>query len=172
MYDKDILRVILRGNSFTKMYHNMILEKLVNNTSLGLRRYILRHLLGKFGNSLIAPYVIFDPLYPELIEIGNNVIIGMHTMLVTHMITPYNDNVFNKLRKNENIIYLTKYRNLLIVVGKIIIDDNVLIGGDTTIRPGTHIHSGVVIGSNSLVYGNITHGLWLGIPAKKMKDDV
>ena len=172
MYDKDILKVVLRGDSFAKIYRNIILEKLVDNLPLTLRNNILKKLLGKYGDVLVAPHVIFDPLYPELIEIHNNVIIGMRTMLVTHMVTLYNDNTFEKLKKNTNIIYLTKYHNLLIVVGKIVIADNVLIGGDVTIRPGTYIHNDVVIGSNSLVYGDITPGLWFGVPAKKIKDKI
>ena len=49
------------------------------------------------------------------------------------------------------------------------INSNVYIGNKTTILPGTHIESNVIIGACSLVKGNLKSGyVYAGVPAKKI----
>ena len=80
-------------------------------------------------------------MFPELITIGKNSIIGYNATILTHE-------------------YLTdEYR-----IGKVDIGENTMIGANTTILPGVKIGSGVKVGAgtvvskdvpdNALVYGN------------------
>ena len=53
--------------------------------SLSLKRWIFRCLGMRLGRDVtIASGVILDYFFPELIEIGDNTIIGMDAMLLTH----------------------------------------------------------------------------------------
>lgn len=188
-FDEFLLDTLMTYHGYPRkrkidIYRNVFLNNIKDWLPLSLRRRVIRRLIGKFGNSLVAPQVTFDPVYPEYIEIGDNVIIGMQTLLVTHMITPATKNIIKKLDNNDLIETMTltgckKEMNAnglierckyLIVTGKIIIEDDVFIGGRVTIRPGTRLRSGVVIASDSLVYGDLEPGVYAGIPAKKIRD--
>ena len=82
-------------------------------------------------NSHISPYVLIDLVYPNLIEIGNNVTIGSNVMIFAH-INP-TANLF--LKKTA---YPRK-------VAKVTIKDGAVI------NPGSIITAGVTIGKNSIV---------------------
>jgi len=82
-------------------------------------------------NCHISPYVLIDLVYPNLIEIGNNVTIGSNVMIFAHA-NP-TANLF--LKKTA---YPRK-------VAKVTIKDGAVI------NPGSIITAGVTIGKNSIV---------------------
>ncbi len=85
--------------------------------------------IGK--NCHISPYVLIDLVYPELIEIGDNVTIGSNVMIFGH-INP----TANLLLKNTH--YPRKVAKVIIKSGAVI-------------NPGAIITAGVKIGKNSIV---------------------
>ena len=85
--------------------------------------------IGK--NCHISPYVLIDLVYPNLVEIGNNVTIGSNVMIFAH-INP-TANLF--LKKTA---YPRKVAKVTIKEGAVI-------------NPGSIITAGVSIGKNSIV---------------------
>ena len=83
------------------------------------------------GNCHISPYVLIDLVYPNLVEIGNNVTIGSNVMIFAH-INP-TANLF--LKKTA---YPRKVAKVTIKEGAVI-------------NPGSIITAGVSIGKNSIV---------------------
>lgn len=90
----------------------------------------------------ISPYVLLDLIYPNLIEIGNNVTIGSNVMIFAH-VNP-TANLF--LKKTS---YPRK-------IAKVIIKDGAVI------NPGSIITSGVTVGKNAIV--SIGCGVFEDIP--------
>jgi acetyltransferase-like isoleucine patch superfamily enzyme len=85
-----------------------------------------------------------DIFYPELIEIGDNSIIGHGATILAH----------------EYLI--DKYRTGNVVIGK-----NVLIGANATILPGVTIGDDAVVSACSLVNRDVPAGAFVGgVPAK------
>ena len=85
--------------------------------------------IGK--NCHISPYVLIDLVYPNLVEIGNNVTIGSNVMIFAH-INP-TANLFLK-----NTSYPRKVAKVTIKEGAVI-------------NPGSIITAGVSIGKNSII---------------------
>lgn len=85
-----------------------------------------------------------DIFYPELIEIGDNSIVGYNATILAH----------------EYMIEAHRTGN--VVIGK-----NVLIGANSTILPGITIGDGAVISAGSLVNHDVPAGAFVGgVPAK------
>jgi acetyltransferase-like isoleucine patch superfamily enzyme len=94
---------------------------------------VYRMLKVKIGkNCYIGPFVMFDAHSPNLIEIGNNVIISFESKLHTHEIS------HNKL-----------------TIGRILIGDNTVIGANSIIKCGVKIGSYVDVGMGCVVSENI-----------------
>jgi len=86
----------------------------------------------KIGDSCyIAPYILLDLLYPQLIEIENNVSIGSNTMIFAHS----NPTASLFLKENH---YPRKINSVKIKSG-------------VWINPGCIIGPGVTIGKNSIL---------------------
>ncbi len=96
--------------------------------------------IGK--NCHISPYVLMDIIYPDLIEIGNNVTIGSNVMIFAHVNLTAN----LLLKKTE---YPRK-------IGKVTIKDGAVI------NPGSIITAGVTIGKNSII--SIGCGVFEDVP--------
>lgn len=93
--------------------------------------------------------MIFDGIYPNLIEIGEGCVITSGTHILTHF--------FN-----------TKNRRFY--AGKVRIGDNVFIGMNTLIVNSVDIGDNAVIGAGSIVNRDIPAGeIWGGNPAKFIK---
>ncbi len=88
------------------------------------------------------------------IKIGNNVIISRNVLIYT-------------LSHNYNGKYLP-YDNTFIKK-KVTIEDNVWIGMNVAIAPGTHIEEGSIIGIGARIFGRIKKGSIIGSNGKLIK---
>ncbi|RAP29560.1 hypothetical protein C2W64_03208 [Brevibacillus laterosporus] len=100
-----------------------------------------RTFLGiKVGDqSAVALMVMMDIMFPELITIGRNCVIGYNTTILAH----------------EYLV--DEYR-----LGEVIIGDRVLIGANTTILPGVVIGDNAVIAAGSVVHRDVPAGAFVG----------
>lgn len=89
--------------------------------------------------------VNMDVFFPELIEIGENSIIGFNSTILCHE------------------FLVGEYRTGNVVIGK-----NVTIGANTTILPGVTIADGSVVSAHSLVNSDVS-GFVGGVPARPLK---
>ncbi len=92
---------------------------------------------------------------PYLIELGNDITIANGAIFYTHDGGVW---VFRKTHPGINI-----YK-------KIIIGNNVFIGGHTIILPGVKIGNNVVIGAGSIITKDVeSDSVYCGVPAKKVR---
>lgn len=113
---------------------------------VGLKNWVYRSLLRmNIGSgTAIALYVMMDALHPEWITIGRNCIVGYHTTILTH----------------EYLIDEYRY-------GPVVIEDEVMIGANSTILAGVTIGRRAVIGAGSVVTRDIPAGAFAaGNPAR------
>jgi len=127
---------------FLKVMKNFIVIQMARYTPFlsvknWLYRTFLRMEVGK--QTAFALMVMPDTMFPELIKVGQNSIIGYNTTILAH----------------EYLI--TEYR-----LGKVVIGDNVLIGANTTILPGVTIGDGAVISAASLINKDVPAGAFVG----------
>lgn len=99
------------------------------------------------GDVAVGLGAVFDIFFPELIEIGDNCIIGYGATILAHEF----------LHKEWRI-------------GKVKIGKNVLIGANSTVLAGVSIGDNSRISACSLVNSDIPpNSFYAGVPAKKMK---
>lgn len=129
-----------------KVIVNYILMYLARiSPSLSLKLVLYRLMGITIGRNVsIALEVTMDIFFPQLIEIGDNTIIGYNTTILCH----------------EFLIH--EY-----VTGPVIIGNNVMVGANTTILPGVRIADGSVVSAHSLVNTDI-QGFAGGVPAKPL----
>jgi len=115
--------------------------------SLSIKRILLRLTGMKIGNnSNIGLGVVIDIFNPELIEIGDNCIIGFNSTLLAHE------------------FLIDKYCK-----GKLIIGDNVMVGANCTILAGIEIGSNSTISAMSLVNRNVKNNSVVGgVPIRNL----
>ena len=116
---------------------------------LRLKNVIFKYILGMdIGRkAAIVPDSELDPIYPQLISIGENSIIGWKTNILCHEFT-------------EDHIRL----------GRVKIGQNTLIGAFTAIRSGVTIGNNSVVAMDSFVNKDVPDNeLWGGVPAKFIK---
>jgi maltose O-acetyltransferase len=119
------------------------------NTNLKRLLYKLRGTkLGKHVN--ISNMVFLEDIYPELIHIGNNVHIGPKVAIFTH------DSSYGCISPGKPM-----------KIGKVIICDNVYIGGCAIILPGVIIGDHSIIGAGAIVTKDIpSRSVTVGSPAR------
>jgi acetyltransferase-like isoleucine patch superfamily enzyme len=135
-----------RVRSPFRLMLNYVLIKLGKVLPLKIKTFVMRHGLGiRIGSNVaIAPEAEFDPFYPELISIGDNVVIGMDSYILTHEFVP---GTFRFARVD--------------------IRDNAMISGFCVIRSGVTIGEGAQIAMKSFVNKDVPpYELWGGVPAK------
>jgi acetyltransferase-like isoleucine patch superfamily enzyme len=86
--------------------------------------------IGK--TSALALMVMPDTMFPELIEIGDNSIVGYNTTILAHE-------------------YLIKEYRL----GKVIIGNNVMIGANSLILPGVEIGDNSIVAAGAVVHKSV-----------------
>jgi len=111
-----------------------------------LKNKLYRHIGVQIGKNVwISPDVVLDPVFPELIRIGDDVFIGWGTKIFTHQIDT--DRTWKK--------------------DFVVLGNNCFIGGDCTIRCGVVVGVGAVVASNTLVNKNVpSFKLAIGIPMR------
>lgn len=161
-----------------RIYRNYVLMAIANRTPPGkIKNWWIRRMGVDMGEDVfISPGVVFDPVFPEFIHIGDNVFFGWGARVFTHIITPYTPRSFNKLVDMKEkgrievlkiIVSNNKKYKLILAAGHVWIEDGVFIGGFTTVRAGMRIGEGALVGSDSLVTKDIPPGtLAFGKPLK------
>jgi len=116
--------------------------------SLTLKRWVYRCLGMQLGHNVtIASGVILDYFFPELIEIGDNTIIGMDTMVLTH-----------------------EYLRDRFRLGRVRIGANCMVGARSTILAGVTLGEGTIIAAMSLVHRGTPEGTFAGgVPIRPLR---
>ncbi len=136
-------------NPFRSVF-NIFVIKLCKYLPLRIKSFFLRKLLGmKIGKNVgIALEVEFDELFPELITIEDNAIIGLKVYILCHEFTQ------RKIR-----------------LGRVHIKQNALVGAFSVIRSGITIGENSIVAMCSFVNKDVPDNeLWGGVPARKIKE--
>jgi acetyltransferase-like isoleucine patch superfamily enzyme len=131
-----------RTVSFWKVVKNFIVIQIARYIPfLSWKNWLYRTFLGmKVGDqSAVALMVMMDIMFPELITIGSNCVIGYNTTILAH----------------EYLV--DEYR-----LGEVHIGDRVLIGANSTILPGVVIGEGAVVAAGTLVHKDVPPGAFVG----------
>jgi acetyltransferase-like isoleucine patch superfamily enzyme len=122
------------------MINYVVIELLKHCPSLALKRVILRGLGMRLGPGVtVASGVMLDYFYPDLIEIGENTIIGMDSLLLAH------EFLHDRVRS-----------------GRLRIGANCLIGARSVVLAGVDIAEGTMVAAMSLVHKGTPHGSFTG----------
>lgn len=127
---------------FWKVMKNFTVIQFARYTPfLGMKNWLYKTFLKmKVGDhTAFALMVMPDTMFPELIQVGHNTIIGYNTTILAHE-------------------YLIKEYRL----GNVIIGDNVLIGANVTILPGVAIGDEAVVSAQTLVNKDVPPGAFVG----------
>jgi heptaprenylglycerol acetyltransferase len=122
------------------VFFYVVIYSMKHFPSLALKRGILRAIGMKLGNNVtIASGVTLDYFFPELIEIGDNTIVGMDAMVLAH------EFLHDRWRS-----------------GKVAIGANVMVGAQSTILAGVSVGDGARISAMSLVHKSVPSGAFVG----------
>ncbi|MBO8164354.1 MAG: acyltransferase [Brevibacillus sp.] len=133
---------LYRTVSFWKVIKNFIVIQLSRYTPfLSWKNWMYRRLLGmEVGEqTAFALMVMVDIMFPELIKVGKNCVIGYNTTILAH----------------EYLV--DEYR-----LGEVRIGNGVLIGANSTILPGVTIGDGAVVAAGTLVHKDVPAGSFVG----------
>ena len=118
----------------------VIIQSLKHCPSLRLKRTVCRLLGMKLGkNVTIASGVTLDYFFPELIEIGDNTIVGMDALILTHEFLH------------------DRWRTGTVTIGR-----NVMVGARSTVLAGVSVGDGVRISAMSLVHRSVPAEAFVG----------
>ncbi|MDF2682057.1 MAG: acetyltransferase [Brevibacillus sp.] len=128
--------------SFWKVMKNFIVIQLARYTPFlswknWLYRTFLRMEVGQ--HSAVALMVMMDIMFPEFIKIGRNCVIGYNTTILAH----------------EYLV--EEYR-----LGEVRIEDDVLVGANSTILPGVTIGKGAIVAAGTVVHKDVPPGAFVG----------
>ncbi len=106
-----------------------------------LKNSLYRSILGvKIGKDVaISPDVLFDPFFPELIEIGDGTLLGWGCRIFTH-----------------------EFHLHRVIIGKVKVGSHVMLGGFVTVRPGVSIGDKAIVQANSFVDKDVLPGKLVG----------
>ncbi|WP_316572347.1 acyltransferase [Neobacillus sp. YIM B06451] len=128
--------------SFWKVAKNFIIIQIARYTPfIAMKIWLYRTFLGmKVGDrTSFALMVMPDTMFPELISVGQNSVIGYNTTILAHE-------------------YLIKEYRL----GEVHIGSEVMIGANSTILPGVTIGDGAIVSAGTLVHKDVPAGSFVG----------
>jgi acetyltransferase-like isoleucine patch superfamily enzyme len=140
-----------------RFLRNFALDKMAFFCPVKSWRTQLHRLKGiKIGKGVyIGHEVIFDRIFPDQIEIGDNSSIGDRTIITAHANIP-----------SETPLKIIYPRT----VKKTVIGKGVWVMPNVTIIPGVHIGDEAVIATGSVVTKNVgSRSLVAGVPAREIK---
>ena len=132
-----------------RMVYNVIVLKLAERIPFHwLKAAVLRKTGMRIGkNVMIHPSVHFDSIFPGMIEIGDNTVIGYGTTILSHE------------------LLVEEYRKGPVRIGR-----NVMIGALCLVLAGVSIGDNSVVGAYSLVNRDVgERELAAGVPARTIK---
>jgi acetyltransferase-like isoleucine patch superfamily enzyme len=144
-------------NSLVRWHHTVSPVKVIRNgllimlarhsPSLALKRWLYRRIGMKVGQHVsFAWQVTPDLFFPELIQVGDNTIIGYNTTILAH----------------EYLLH--EWRTGVVRIGA-----NVTIGANCTILPGVVVGDGAMISAMSLVNKDVPPGVKMGgVPIREL----
>jgi acetyltransferase-like isoleucine patch superfamily enzyme len=117
--------------------------------SLSLKCWLYRRIGVRVGKEVsFGLESTLDVFFPELIEVGDNTIVGYNTSILAH------EFLVNELR-----------------VGEVKIGKNVTIGANCTILPGVNIGDNSTISAHSLVNADVPSNVLAGgVPARVIRN--
>ncbi len=123
-------------NPFRVVYNFVLISLSRYAPSLALKRFLLRMTGMKVGrDAAVGLMAMFDVFYPELIELGENCIIGYNATILAH------EFLLGELR-----------------TGKTKIGRDAMVGANTTVLAGVEIGAGAVVSAASLVDADLPAG--------------
>ncbi|MEE8167269.1 MAG: acyltransferase [Candidatus Hydrothermarchaeales archaeon] len=116
--------------------------------SLSLKNFFYRLIGINIGRDVsIGLMAMFDIFFPELIEIGDNTVIGYNATILAH------EYLVGEWRK-----------------GSVRIGESVMIGANTTVLAGVEIGKGAMVSACSLVNRDVKPGSFIGgVPARELE---
>ncbi len=150
-------------------------QKIINLLPPIIRRLVWKIILGSYGWGMIDRNVYFR--YPWKIHIGKKCAINRGCAFYASVHTPdkYNIVIGNHVAFGPNVTIFTAGHDPTTLTlddtyGRVVIEDDVWIGGNTTILQGVTIHKGAVVGAGSVVTRNIPpYTIYVGVPAREVK---
>lgn len=142
-----------------------------------LKWYIMRASLKKVGKNFKFGYNS-EFADHRLIEVGDNVFMGQHTLINTTVPVKIGNNVMfgpqvTIMGGDHNISYVGKPMRFVKTGGKnipIIIEDDAWIGSNVTILKGVQIGESAVVGAGSVVTRSLPpYSVCIGNPCKPIK---
>jgi acetyltransferase-like isoleucine patch superfamily enzyme len=137
------------------MVRRVALDKLANVCpSMDARAELYRRIGIKIGRDVfIGEGVLFDKLYPEMIEIGDHTAIGARTIITAHQVVPTTTGL-RRLYPEKQM--RTVIENDVWIMPAVIIAPGVRIGHHSVIATGAIVHKdvppySVVVGAGSRV---------------------
>lgn len=140
-----------------------------------LRKCVLKSILGKWGGGLIDRKLYIR--YPRRVYIGKNCAINRGCKFYASAHTSDNKNIVigDHVVIGPNVTIFSAGHNPATIdlkdnYGRVTIDNDVWIGGNTTILQGVTIHQGAVVGAGSIVTKDVpAWTIVAGNPARVIK---
>jgi len=138
------------SNSLKVIFNFLLLQVVRYSPSRQLKLDALRLMGVKVGEKVsLALEATVDVVYPELITIGDNSIIGYRATILAH------EYLIDRMR-----------------TGPVVIGKDVLIGANTTILAGVSIGDGAIVAAGSMVTCDVPAGTFVaGVPARVISRD-
>ena len=146
---KNSLNQWTRFRNPLKVAYNFVLISLSRYApSLALKRFLLRMTGMKVGrDAAVGLMAMFDVFYPEMIELGENCIIGYNATVLAH-----------EFLKDE------------MRIGKTIIGKGAMVGANATVLAGVEVGAGALVSAACLVDGGVPAGAFVkGNPMQVLK---